>query len=79
MRTPDEINSEEEYFQTVPEFSKDVGCHDRTTCRYIASEELEAVYVGGKYLISRAAKKRFLRNRRGARPANTGGASSDAS
>ncbi len=26
----------------------------------------------------RAAEKRFLRNRRGARPANTGGASSDA-
>ncbi len=66
-----EINPEEE-FEGLQEFSDSLRCHPRTTVRYIAIGELEAAYVGGKYLISRAAKARFLQGRLGARPAHAG-------
>ena len=69
----------EEQYIGVAEFSKQMGCSERTTRRYIASGELEAFYIGGKYLISRASKARFIRGRLGARPAVPGVGSADAS
>jgi hypothetical protein len=57
--------------EDVREFSVSMRCHERTTRRWIASGELEAVYVAGKYLIACAAKARFLRGRLGARRMGT--------
>ncbi len=70
-------NAIDEKFDGVGDFSKQMGCSTRTTLRYIASGELEAHYVAGKYLISRAAKAKFLRGRLGSRPSVASGSAAN--